>query len=106
MVRPLVIAALAVTAATAHADNSASEGSAASEPTEPTESGQPAKTDAEKRSGPPRRREASLRQVFKGPFRSSRLFSMPTTDVIGAYMLSLSGDGSLLQETGLLTSAG
>ena len=31
---------------------------------------------------------------------------MPTTDVIGAYMLSLSGDGSLLQETGLLTSAG
>ena len=31
---------------------------------------------------------------------------MPTADVIGAYMLSLSGDGSLLQKPGLLTSAG
>lgn len=67
---------------------------------------QPAKTDEERHSGPPRRRDASVREVFKGPFRSSRLFSMPTTDVIGAYMFSLSGDASLLQETGLLTSAG
>ena len=66
----------------------------------------PAKTSEEKRSGPPRRRTQRFAQMMRGPFRSSRLFSMPTTDVIGAYMLSVSGDGSLLQETGLLTSAG
>jgi hypothetical protein len=43
--------------------------------------------------------------VFHGPFASSRLFSMPTADVIGAYIISLSGDGSLLQAPGRLTSA-
>jgi hypothetical protein len=43
---------------------------------------------------------------MRGPFQTSRLFAMPTADVIGAYMLSISGDGSLLQQTGLLTSAG
>lgn len=116
MVRPLVIALFAAaTAIPAHADDAppAVEAKPLDAPRtgEAKEDGtivqkQPAKTDEERRSGPPRRRDASLRTVFKGPFRSSRLFSMPTTDVIGAYMLSLSGDGSLLQETGLLTSAG
>ncbi|MDX2091107.1 MAG: hypothetical protein SFX73_24820 [Kofleriaceae bacterium] len=56
--------------------------------------------------GPIRRRTASLRRVFRGPFQSSRLFAMPTADTIGPYMLSFGGDGSLLQETGVLTSAG
>ncbi len=49
--------------------------------------------------------DASFGQMFAGPFPSSRLFTMPTADVIGAYMLSLSGDGSLLQDPGRLTSA-
>jgi hypothetical protein len=44
--------------------------------------------------------------MFHGPFQSSRLFAMPTADTVGAYMLSLSGDGSLLQQPGVLTSAG
>jgi len=123
MVRPLVIAILAAaTAGTARAQSvptpqqaaaTANETKALDAPKagETKSDGtisekQPEKTDEEKRNGPPRRRTASLRQVMKGPFKSSRLFSMPTTDVIGAFMLSLSGDGSLLQETGLLTSAG
>ena len=118
MVRPLVdnvvrvLALLATAAASqAYADDAPARSLDAPRTGETTENGtinqqHPVKTDEEKRSGPPRRRDASLRKVFKGPFRSSRLFSMPTTDVIGAYMLSLSGDGSLLQETGLLTSAG
>jgi hypothetical protein len=53
-----------------------------------------------------RRRDLSRARVFRGPFSTSRLFSMPTADVIGAYMLTLSGDASLLQEAGVLTSAG
>jgi hypothetical protein len=51
-------------------------------------------------------RRATLGSMLHGPFRSSRLFAMPTTDVIGAYMLSLSGDGSLLEQPGILTFAG
>ena len=43
---------------------------------------------------------------FHGPFQTSRLFSMPVADVVGAYMISISGDGSLLQQPGALTSAG
>jgi hypothetical protein len=50
--------------------------------------------------------DATLRRLFRGPFQSSRLFAMPTADTVGAYMMSLSGDGSLLQQTGILTSAG
>ncbi|MGN6106937.1 MAG: hypothetical protein ACTHU0_17660, partial [Kofleriaceae bacterium] len=53
-----------------------------------------------------RMRDASLGRIFRGPFASSRLFSMPTADVVGAYVLTLSGDASLLQQTGVLTSAG
>lgn len=55
---------------------------------------------------PARRRDATAAQIFAGPFRSPRLFAMPVADVVGAFQLSLSGDGSLLQETGILTSAG
>jgi hypothetical protein len=53
-----------------------------------------------------RRPDATLGQMFAGPFHTSRLFSMPTADVIGAYIMSFSGDGSLLQQPGVLTSAG
>ena len=51
-------------------------------------------------------RDAALRVLFRRRFPSSRLFAMPAADVVGAYMLSLSGDASLLQKPGLLTSAG
>jgi hypothetical protein len=55
---------------------------------------------------PVRDPDASLGRIFSGPFQSSRLFAMPIADVVGAYMLSLSGDGSLLQQPGILSSAG
>ncbi|HEU4734451.1 MAG TPA: hypothetical protein VFT22_41460 [Kofleriaceae bacterium] len=51
-------------------------------------------------------RSAPLGALFRRPFPSSRLFAMPAADVVGAYMLSLSGEGSLLQKPGVLTSAG
>lgn len=53
-----------------------------------------------------RTRDARLGALFRGPFQSSRLYTMPAADTVGAYMLSISGDGSLLQEPGILTSAG
>ncbi|MBA3541150.1 MAG: hypothetical protein H0T79_16180 [Deltaproteobacteria bacterium] len=53
-----------------------------------------------------RRRDATLVQILRGPFQSSRLFTMPIADVIGAYVMTLSGDGSLLQNPGVLSSAG
>ncbi|MEZ4403098.1 MAG: hypothetical protein R3B06_23950 [Kofleriaceae bacterium] len=62
--------------------------------------------DDEPGGTPPRHRDATTAEIFAGPFRSPRLFAMPVADVVGAYQLSASGDGSLLQETGLLTSAG
>jgi hypothetical protein len=55
---------------------------------------------------PPRTREQTIGALFRWPYRSSRLFAMPSADVVGAYMLSVSGDGSLLQQPGVLTSAG
>jgi len=57
-------------------------------------------------AGPVRREDATLGQIFAGPFQSSRLFAMPTADTVGPYMLALSGEGSLLEQPGLLTSAG
>ena len=54
----------------------------------------------------PRTPDTSIGTMFRGPFRSARLFAMPTTDVVGAYILTLSGEGSLLQKPGVLTSAG
>jgi hypothetical protein len=53
-----------------------------------------------------RRRDATWREILRGPFTSSRLFAMPTADVVGPYRLTLSEDGSLLQEPGVLSSAG
>jgi hypothetical protein len=53
----------------------------------------------------PRRKNASWREIFLGPFPSSRLFVMPTADVVGAFQLSLSGDASLLNETGVLSAS-
>jgi len=47
-----------------------------------------------------------LGAVFRRPIHSPRLFAMPSADVVGAYMLSLSGDASLLEKPGVLTSAG
>ena len=47
-----------------------------------------------------------LGAVFRRPIHSPRLFAMPSADVVGAYMLSLSGDASLLDRPGVLTSAG
>jgi hypothetical protein len=54
----------------------------------------------------PRTPTTTLGRMFRGPFRSARLFAMPTADVIGAYVLTVSGEGSLLQKPGVLTSAG
>lgn len=53
-----------------------------------------------------RRRDATLVDLLKLPYRSSRLFAMPIADVVGAYQLAISGDGSLLQETGVLSFTG
>jgi hypothetical protein len=53
-----------------------------------------------------RREDATFAEIFRGPFQSSRLFAMPVADTVGAYMIALSGDGSLLQQPGVLTSAG
>jgi hypothetical protein len=50
--------------------------------------------------------DATLGSLFRRSFPSSRLFTMPLADVVGAYVLSLSGEGSLLQKPGVLTSAG
>jgi hypothetical protein len=63
----------------------------------------PARGDA---LGPERDRSASVKEIFRGPFQSSRLFAMPIADVVGAYQLTASGDGSLLQDTGILSFAG
>ena len=62
---------------------------------------EPTPTQAAKRT-----REQPLRRMFRGPFQSSRLYTMPAADTVGPYVLSLSGDASLLQKPGLLTSAG
>lgn len=50
--------------------------------------------------------DLTVAEAFRGPFQSSRLFAMPVADTVGPYMLTLSGDGSLLQQPGVLTSAG
>jgi hypothetical protein len=75
--------------------------------TRPARAGEPTPTPAPTApTAPPRRRTATLAEIAAGPFHSSRLFAMPVADVVGAYQLSLSGDGSLLQETGILSAAG
>jgi hypothetical protein len=52
-----------------------------------------------------RRPDATWKEIFDGPFVSSRLFAMPTAAVVGPYQLSLSGDGSLLSKTGSLAAS-
>jgi hypothetical protein len=68
----------------------------------PPDGAAPAAQDAR----PARARGTAISRALRGPFASSRLFAMPTADVVGAYVLTLSGDASLLQEPGVLTSAG
>jgi hypothetical protein len=53
-----------------------------------------------------RRRDTTILELLRLPYRSSRLFAMPIADVVGAYQITISGDGSLLQETGVLSFAG
>jgi len=55
---------------------------------------------------PVRKPDASWSEIFGGPFRTSRVFSMPTAEVVGPYQLSLSGEGSLLSETGAFSFNG
>jgi hypothetical protein len=66
---------------------------------------EPAETGTEDKTAK-RTPDAKFGAIFGGPFQSSRLYSMPSADVVGAYVLSISAEGSLLQETGVLTSAG
>ena len=54
----------------------------------------------------PRRADATWREIVAGPFPSSRLFAMPTANVVGAFQISLSGDASLLNEPNVLSSSG
>ena len=54
----------------------------------------------------PRRRDATACEIFGGPFASSHLFAMPTADVVGAYLLSVHGEGSLISESGAYSFAG
>jgi hypothetical protein len=68
--------------------------------------GDPAPHSADVIGEVPRTPDTSIGRMFHGPFRSARLFAMPTADVVGAYILTLSGEGSLLQQPGVLTSEG
>jgi hypothetical protein len=81
MKRALVIAAVSLAAARAVADP---------DPDQPA----------------PRKPDATAGDMFGGPFTSSRLFAMPVADVVGAYVVSASFDGSLLEQPGVLTSEG
>jgi hypothetical protein len=47
-----------------------------------------------------------LREAIGVRGNSSRLFYMPVADTVGAYEMTLSYDGSLLEEPGVLSSAG
>jgi len=61
--------------------------------------------DGDRGEPAPRRPDASWREIFGGPFQTSRLFSMPTADVVGAYQISLSGDASLLAKNDTLSTS-
>ena len=65
-----------------------------------------AEAEAAEREPAPRRADASWGEIFAGPFQTSRLFAMPTAEVVGAYQLSLSGDASLVNEANVLSSSG
>ncbi|HUH01032.1 MAG TPA: hypothetical protein VML75_03490 [Kofleriaceae bacterium] len=53
----------------------------------------------------PRRQDATWREIYRGPFQTSRLFAMPTAEVVGAFQISLSGDASLLTEANTLSTS-
>jgi hypothetical protein len=53
-----------------------------------------------------RTRNTSWTDMMRGPFWSSRLFATPVADTVGPYVLAISWDGSLLEEPGILSSAG
>jgi hypothetical protein len=95
----LLIALFALVAT--RGDAAAGDPSAPTAPADPAPIPTPAATPAP-RATP----DATLGSLFRGPFHSSRLFAMPTADVVGAYLMTLSGDGSLLEQPGVLTSAG
>lgn len=50
--------------------------------------------------------ERTIREAMKRPGTSPRLFYMPVADTVGAYEMTLSFEGSLLEERGVLSSAG
>jgi len=84
----LFAAAVILAAAPARADDDAGDG------------------DSDARTEPaPRRHDASWREILAGPFQTSRLFAMPTAEVVGAFQVSLSGDASLLSESDVLSSS-
>lgn len=73
---------------------------------EPASSGlPPAVNEAPAVERAPRRRDATWSEIFGGPFSSSRLFSMPVAQIVGAYQVSLSGDASLVTEEGVLSTS-
>jgi hypothetical protein len=53
----------------------------------------------------PRNPDATWRDIYRGPFQTSRLFAMPTAEVVGAFQISLSGDASLLTEANTLSTS-
>ena len=61
---------------------------------------------AEEEHEVPRKPGTSWKALMRGPYNSSRLFTIPVADTVGPYILALSYDGSLLQEPGVLSSAG
>lgn len=104
-IAPVVVAIAAALGSTiapraAAADDAAPSGSSGSA------AGDPAPQSADAIGEVPRTPDTSLGRMFRGPFRSARLFAMPTADVVGAYILTLSGEGSLLQQPGVLTAEG
>lgn len=112
-IAPVLAAMLAALGATiapraAAADDDAAPGgsSGGSDGSDRGHRGDPAPASSDVVGEVPRTPDTLIGRMFRGPFRSARLFAMPTTDVIGAYILTLSGEGSLLQKPGVLTSAG
>src|SRR5882672_2124273 len=105
-IAPVLAAMVAAAADDDAAPGGSSGGSDGSDGSDRGHRGDPAPARGDVVGEVPRTPDTSLGRMFRGPFRSARLFAMPTTDVIGAYILTLSGEGSLLQKPGVLTSAG
>ena len=108
---PLLVLAMAAQSAAAAPDGNAPPVGSPGGAPDPAPEAAPAPVpsaapEAAPEAAPRATRDATLGSLFRRPFPSSRLFAMPLADVVGAYMLSLSGDASLLQKPGALTSAG